>query len=79
MTLSEALDIISNPAIPCADRLRAAISVGLEPRCGCEALRHARLELDRLRFLRLADEPGISSAEREALIEQADALLSIPF
>lgn len=79
MTMADALDIITNPAIPCADRIRAALSIGLEPRNSCEALRHARLELDRLRFLRLADEPGISSAEREALIEQADALLSIPF
>lgn len=79
MTMADALDIITNPAIPCADRLRAALSIGLEPRNSCDALRHARLELDRLHFLHLADEPGISSAEREMLIEQADALLSIPF
>lgn len=79
MTMAEALDIITNPAIPCADRLRAALSIGLEPRNSCEALRHASLELDRLYFLRLADEPGISSAERVTLIEQADVLLSIPF
>lgn len=79
MTTADALDIIINPSIPCADRLRAAIEIGLEPRNSCDALRHASLELDMLRFLRLADEPGISPAEREALIEQADALLSIPF
>lgn len=79
MTLSDALDIISNPDIPCADRLRAAMAVNLEPRNCCVALQHAEWELRMLRFLRLADEPGISSAEREALIEQADALLSIPF
>lgn len=79
MTMADALDIITNPDIPCADRLRAALSIGLEPRNSCEALRHARNELEMLRFLRLADEPGISLAEREALIEQADALLSIPF
>lgn len=79
MDLSSALDIITNPSIPCAERLRTAISIGLEPRQKCEALRHAMLELDRLRFLRLADEEGISSDEREMLIEQADALLSTPF
>lgn len=79
MTVTEALDIITNPAIPCADRIRTALSIGLEPRNSCEALRHASLELERLRFLRLADEPGISSVERETLIEQADILLSIPF
>jgi len=79
MTMADALDIITNPDIPCADKLRAALSIGLEPRNSCEALRHASLELERLRFLRLADEPGISSTERDALIEQADVLLSIPF
>jgi len=79
MTMTDALDIITNPNIPCADRIRAAMSIGLEPRNSCEALRHAHLELDRLRFLRLADEPGISLVDRTWLIEQADVLLSIPF
>lgn len=79
MHLTDALDIISNPSIPCAERIRTALSVGLEPRNHCEALTHASIELDRLRFLRLADEPGCSATERELFIEQADALLSIPF
>lgn len=79
MQLTDALDIISNPSVPCAERLRAALSIGLEPRNSCDALRHASTELDMLRCLRLADEPGCPEAEREALIERADFLLSIPF
>ena len=79
MTLSDALDIINNFNIPCADRLRAAMAINLEPRNCCGALQHADIELKRLRFLSLAEEEGCSPEEREMLIEQADALLSIPF
>jgi hypothetical protein len=54
------------------------MTVGLEPYDHCEALRIAEWELDLRRLERMADETPFAD-EREKLIEQADALLSIPF
>jgi hypothetical protein len=78
MDIQQALSVISDPTVPCADRIRTAMTVGLEPYDHCEALRIAEWELDLRRLERLADETPFAD-EREKLIEQADALLSIPF
>ena len=48
MNISDALDIISNPNIPCATRIQTALSIGLEPRQRCVALDDARIKLNLL-------------------------------
>lgn len=46
--LADVLVIVCDPSIPCADRIRAALSIGLEPRQRCLALDSAASKLDLL-------------------------------
>lgn len=45
MDMIDALRIITDKSIPCAERLRTAMSINLEPRQSCAALERAGLML----------------------------------